>query len=351
MKLPFDQIAPGAFATAFPKSPTTGLPAAHQGVEEQVRKLFTPPPMINTVASDAVAKQGMMGAPPMPADAAPTAAEAARMWGPRPSAAPVNPFGSMDPRPLSERRSGGPMSYSPRGVGTTSPFAFAVGQNNKNFDQRTGQPPGIGAFMAQGIPSPALSPETFFGSAKPAPAAPGSLAFMTSAPPGSRDATFWADEAQKMNTFFGEQQKVGADMQAADAQTAADAAKQEQAMQVTTTPVPGTDYVIPFAGSKAMGTLPVQRPEAPLPPGMMPTQAMRGGVTYETPQAGKTAKPNISWQTAADGLTKIPYETITDPKTGQTMLRKVKIMDENGDGIDDATQGGDAAGWQSWAEQ
>ena len=96
----------------------------------------------------------------------------------------------------------------------------------------------------------------------------------------------------------------------------------------------------------AGGFFPGPKPEAPLPPGMMPTQAMRGGVKYESPQA-KPAKPNISWQTSEDGKSKVPYESVTDPKTGLTVLRRVKIVDENGDGIDDRQQ----SGWQSWAEQ
>jgi len=89
-----------------------------------------------------------------------------------------------------------------------------------------------------------------------------------------------------------------------------------------------------------------QYPEAELE-GQLPN----GTKIRKAPVKQTAAKPNISWQTSADGLTKIPYETVTDPKTGQPVLRKVKIMDENGDGIDDATQGGAAAGWQSWAEQ
>jgi hypothetical protein len=56
--------------------------------------------------------------------------------------------------------------------------------------------------------------------------------------------------------------------------------------------LPGTDYVAPIFGGKVSAqTLPMAKPEAPLPPGLMPTEANRGGVTYKAPGADKPAKP------------------------------------------------------------
>lgn len=371
MKLPFGQIPPGTFDAAFPKSLTTGLPAMHQGVETQARRMQAPPPMINTVASDTVAKLGMNG--PAPMTAAPPPASMMMM---APRQAPVNPLGGMDPRPLSAR-SGGPMSYAPRGVGTNNPNSYAVGRNNKDFAMRTGQAPmmmqpgqgprGQAPMMLGGF----VPPQSSNGLPAPAPGGPPS---MMPAPGGGRDDAFWAEQSGLMNTFLGEQQKLGMDMELAD-QTAA--AKIEERAQNTAQEIMGDmrktarareTYMIPDPITGQMspthfGMNGMVLPSAAGAPAPMTAddvaaaRAMGGDVRMQMGDtqvsfpgqgpAAKSAKPNISWQTSEDGKSKVPYESVTDPKTGQTVLRRVKIVDENGDGIDDRA----ASGWQSWAEQ
>lgn len=86
-----------------------------------------------------------------------------------------------------------------------------------------------------------------------------------------------------------------------------------------------------------LGQYQQQRLPGPVQPGQAaPSQTTRvdGG--------GRAEKPTISWQTDDLG-NKVPYQTVTDPETGEVYLRKLRIVDANGDGIDDRTQGGGAA--------
>ena len=369
MKLPFGQIPPGTFDAAFPKSLTTGLPAMHQGVETQARRMQAPPPMINTVASDTVAKLGMNG--PAPMTAAPPPASMMMM---APRQAPVNPLGGMDSRPLSERSSAGPMSYAPRGVGTNNPNSYAVGRNNKDFAMRTGQAPmmmqpgqgprGQAPMMLGGF----VPPQSSNGLPAPAPGGPPS---MMPAPGGGRDDAFWAEQSGLMNTFLGEQQKLGMDMELAD-QTAA--AKIEERAQNTAQEIMGDmrktarareTYMIPDPITGQMspthfGMNGMVLPSAAGAPAPMTAddvaaaRAMGGDVSIkqgntqvQLPGTPPADKPTISWQPSDDGKSKVPHQLVTDPKTGKPYWQKMRVVDENGDGIDDRQQ----SGWQSWAEQ
>ena len=56
-------------------------------------------------------------------------------------------------------------------------------------------------------------------------------------------------------------------------------------------PIPGTSYTMPIADGKPMGTLPMQKPDAPIPAGLVPTQVTRGDITYRLPEAPKPAAP------------------------------------------------------------
>lgn len=308
----------------------------HQGVEERGRSGL-PPPMINTVASDRVAQLGRNG--PAPMTAAVPAPPSMMMAPVQSRQAPVNPLGGMDSRPLSERGSGGPMSYSPRGVGTNNPMSFAVGQNNKDFAMRTGQAPMMpplsmrpGPMMLGGYVPPQSS-----NGMPPPPMLPA---------PG-RDDAFWNQMSSDTSAFLGEQQKLGMDMQLADQTAAAEAQKNEMAMQVTTAAVPGTNYVIPFAGNKAMGTLPVQKDvPAMTADDIAAARAMGGDVSIQQGDTqvrlpGMTATPQAEvklpkiYQGKADLAGKLgrDYYYELDAKTGQP--RKVYIEDANGDGVPD----------------
>ena len=227
MKLPFGQIPPGTFDAAFPKSPTTGLPAMHQGVETQARRMMAPPPMINTTASDKVAALGAAG--PAPMTAALPAPPSMMMAAPR--QAPVNPLGGMDSRPLSERSSAGPMSYAPRGVGTNNPNSYAVGRNNKDFAMRTGQAP----MMMQPGQGPRGQAPMMLGGFVP-PQSSNGLPPPPMLPAPGRDDAFWNQMSSDTSAFLGEQQKLGMDMQLAD-QTAA--AKIEERAQNTAQEIMG----------------------------------------------------------------------------------------------------------------
>lgn len=168
IKLPFTTAA------AFPASAFEPSRARlQQGVEARARAAVPAPPVINTTASDRVAALGR-SAVPMASAAMPGPAPVM----PTPAAAPLNPLGGMDARPLSARGNAGPMSYSPRGVGTTNPNAFAVGVNNRN------RPAPVMPGMAG--PVPAALPLMMSGPGS-APA-PGGM----SAPVPGRDDAFWS---------------------------------------------------------------------------------------------------------------------------------------------------------------
>lgn len=394
MKLPFGQIPPGTFDAAFPKSPTTGLPAMHQGVETQARRMMAPPPMINTTASDKVAALGAAG--PAPMTSAPPPASMMMM---APRQAPVNPLGGMDSRPLSERSSAGPMSYAPRGVGTNNPNSYAVGRNNKDFAMRTGQAPmmmqpgqgprGQAPMMLGGF----VPPQSSNGLPAPAPGGPPS---MMPAPGGGRDDAFWAEQSGLMNTFLGEQQKLGMDMELAD-QTAA--AKIEERAQNTaqeimgdmrktarareTYPsidpmtgevnqryytsgngmmvprnqpeppplapsvqmIPGTGIGIPMIGDKLIPGAPMMRQEENVgwsPKGQQPTKLS----PMERPGTGKAPVTRTFPRKGADGQ---PEEVTMQWNEQRGGWEPVKFLDANGDGVDDRqpgqTAGSTKSGW------
>lgn len=102
---------------------------------------------------------------------------------------------------------------------------------------------------------------------------------------------------------------------------------------VGTISVPGTDYVMPHADGRVMGTLPTTRKEAPLPPGMVPVQAERNGVQYGMPGTPKPTVPTVKEFKNAAGISE--YRQWNHEKGG---WEKVKFIDENGDGIDDRQQ-------------
>jgi hypothetical protein len=128
------------------------------------------------------------------------------------------------------------------------------------------------------------------------------------------------------------------------AQRAAQRAAEGDPTKVTTQRIEGTDYIIPFAGNKAMGTLPVMKAEAPLPAGLVPTGAVRGGVQYgpaETAQTGKA--PAFTYEKDPNGKITGAVYPVQDPKTGAWRLQRADI---NGDGVispEEAAAAGGAA--------
>lgn len=122
-------------------------------------------------------------------------------------------------------------------------------------------------------------------------------------------------------------------------------------------PLPGNpNYGVPIINGEAQRQfLPVPPLPTPQPPplsaaelgqanaaGFEPTQINGSGfdpqgVPYlRKKEPDKMDKPNITWQ---DG---VPYHITMDAK-GNPQVRKLAIIDANGDGIDDRTQGGAAA--------
>ena len=334
MKLPFNQIVPGTFDSAFPKPPTNGLPPA--GVESRARQMQPATPMINTMASDRVAKLGMNG----PAAASMQAMSPAPMMRPAAQAAsPLggmssrSPLGGMPSRSLSGR--GGPMSYSPKGVGTNNPNSYAVGKNNKNFAERTGQMP------MQQAPGMLMGASNYTAPAMTAPASAG-MAPAGMAPAG-RDDAFWSQMSADAGGFMASQDKLGADMQAADDQAAAkieeraqataqeimgDMRKTARARETFPSLDPETGAVNERYYTSGNGMMvPRNQVEAPLPPEMMPTTAMRGGVKYESPTASKPSpQPKVTYQTdPMTGEVNGGTYSVIDPKTGEIIIKKARM--------------------------
>lgn len=107
-------------------------------------------------------------------------------------------------------------------------------------------------------------------------------------------------------------------------------------------PVPGSDTPFFQDARGVIYTGSAPPPKGPLPEGMVPKGAVRDGVQYGPPTAAKPQKPQIQMIKNANG-TDEPHQVITDPDTGEVRLRKIKIIDANGDGIPDNQQMGGAA--------
>jgi hypothetical protein len=201
MKLPFTKSAPFP-ASAFIPTPDR----LKMGVEAQAKAAVPPVnPALNTVASDRVAALGRSSAPPLAMSTTPPtpAAGPSMMMPAAPAIRPPvsqSPLGGMPTTSLSSR--GGPMSYSPRGVGTTNPNAYAVGKNNKNFAERTGQMPA--PMMMPMMPDRQAAPAPMMlGGPMPTPSAPAPMS--TPAMPG-RDDAFWA--SMDNTAFMADQEKL-----------------------------------------------------------------------------------------------------------------------------------------------
>ena len=315
---------------------THGSTMPPAGVETRARQMQPAPPVINTMASDRVAKLGMNG-PAAPAMMQPAPAPMMR------PAAPASPLGGMDPRPLSAR-SGGPMSYSPRGVGTNNPNSYAVGKNNKNFAERTGQMP-----MMQQAP-----PSMMMGAS--APAAP---ALMAPAPAGmapmptGRDDAFWNQMSADTSGFMAGQDKLGADMQAADTQAAAkiedraqttamdimgDMRKTERARETFPSIDPITGAVTDRYYTSGNGMMVPRNQPAPAnmtPDDLAAAQAMGGSVTMNLPGGERVSFPgkgdagNMP-DFRTDKLTGRDYYMVPSETGG---YKRQYVEDENGDGV------------------
>jgi len=308
------------------------------------------PMIVNGVRSFDTAAAPVPAAAPLPAPAAPAPMMAARAQAPArsmmmPAAAPVNPLGGMNPAPLSAR--GGPMSYSQQGVGTNNPNAYAVGQNRAPLGMRL-----LERAARRRDPRAILA----LASMEQANAQQGQQLGMMQMREAADAQRFEQQQQNSMMMFdrqqqamnerdamnFGQQKEI---MQMQSEQRAGESAlayqrrlEEERAQreaegdptQVRAVPVPGTDYVIPYAGNKAMGTLQTARPDAPLPAGLVPTGAMRGGVQYgpAQPQTGKA--PAFTYEKDPSGKITGAVYPVQDPQTGAWKLQRADI---NGDGV------------------
>lgn len=375
MKLPFGQIPPGTFDAAFPKSPTTGLPAMHQGVETQARRMQAPPPMINTVASDTVAKLGMNGPAPMTAAPPPASmmmsanpqrpAPPSGMGGPFPPsmmAAPMTPvnalsrgapagMGSMlgGPRPAGGRSANDPMRIAETARRQGDPrliMGLAQQQQGQQFQREM-----FGAQQNAMNQRDAVNFDQglqMFGAQQNAMNQRDAMNFQ------QKQHMFQLETARRAGESALEWQRrrdLEAERRAAQSIVGGEQMKLDNGFVPM---VKRSDGTMSMAG----GFMPAKETAPPMTADdIAAARAMGGDVRMQMGDtqvsfpgqgpAAKSAKPNISWQTSEDGMSKVPYESVTDPKTGQTVLRRVKIVDENGDGIDDRA----ASGWQSWAEQ
>jgi hypothetical protein len=251
-----------------------------------------------------------------------------------------SPLGGYDPRPLSER---GPMR-PPRGVGTTNPNATRVGPIRAPGERELTRAARRGNWRAAGMLYGTATGQEFEREMQ----GQQMQGRMTMAEQERADRMkFWQMDQDSRREAEGrgmlrEDRNWERDTQRRSAEADADRAfrleqwqrEQEAAgdpTDVRAVPVPGTDYVVPMSGRKAMGTLPAQRPPAP---GMTQEEIeqarQQGGrvkvtrpggeeVTYEPPAAAPAerrmqrvpAQPGV---TASDPGTP---ERMFDPYTGE----------------------------------
>ncbi len=239
---------------------------------------------------------------------------------------PRNPLGGMDARPLSAR--GGPMGYSPKGVGTNNPNAYAVGQNNKGFRLRTSTeapnpaPPSMPKFpgsllsdsarprLPLRLPgSPASLPSVEgdgggasqgmpkFPSALREASAPARLPWQLpgspiQSPPG-RDDAFWAEREQSMNDFWkgqdaDEVQRVAQEAKAAEAE-----AKKGFKLQPLDPLDPSRGDALLRGDDSLFNILPGKKPAPPpvTADDVAAARAMGGAVTMPLPGGGQVSFP------------------------------------------------------------
>lgn len=241
------------------------------------------------------------------------------------------------------------MNYSQQGVGTNNPNAYAVGQNRAPLGLRL-----LERAARRRDPRAILA----LASMEQQNAQQGQQLGLMQMREAADAARFNQQQQNQLTMFerqqlsmqerdasnFGQQKEI---MQMQSEQRAnesalefqrrqeAEAAQREaegDPTQVTTAPIPGTEYVIPFAGKKAMGTLPVVKAEAPLPAGLVPTGAVRGGVQYgpaQTTTDNKAPAFTYEKEPGTGRITGAVYP-VQDPQTGQWRLQRADL---NGDGV------------------
>lgn len=229
------------------------------------------------------------------------------------------------------------MSYSQQGVGTTNPNAYAVGKNRAPVGMRMltqaarrRDPRAIMALATmeqdqaqQGQQMSLMQMREAADAQRFDQQQQNAMTMFEREQQAAqqRDATNFEQQQQMFQ--MQSQQRAGEsalEFQRRQEAEAAQRAAEGDPTKVTTAQIPGTDYVIPFAGNKAMGTLPVMKAETPLPAGLVPTGAMRGGVQYgpvktaqERPRPLEMIEPresSVAGQTATPRLQR-------DPVTGE----------------------------------
>ncbi len=359
MTLPFRQAAPfpaEAFIRPQPsmdkfkplmdpnnRPKNTGLPPGQMGVETQAR-VNAPPPrpgMPDTSASDRVAALGRNASVPGASASITPAPMPAR--GPTMTAS-TSPLGGMDTRPLSAR---GPV----RMPGTTNPNAVRVtpmrmpGERQLMIAARRGDVHAASMLYGAGQQSASEDRNRAFQAWRDSQQSAERQAQSQQVRSWQQDDQqqqqafqVWRDEQEakrreqdRMETRNWQIQDRAVEWSREDAQRANEG-------EVSIKPIEGTDYVIPMLGSRAMGTIPVKRKDAPLPANMVPSQVTRDGVTYVSKEErDASSKPTIMWGEDSD-MKRVPFQQIVDPTTGEVKLRRVTIVDSNGDGVDDRKQ-------------
>lgn len=333
---------------------TSGVDVS-QGVEQQARarrEMAGPQP---TMLVNGVQRFNAPASPPpamMPPAAAPM--QAAQMM-PAPASQPptrmaaVNPLGGMDARPLSAR--GGPMSYSQQGEGTTNPNAFRVGQNNAPLGMRLleraarrrdpraiMQLAGMEQQNVQNAQQMGMMQMREAGDAQRFGLQQQQQQTMFEQQQTAmqmRDATNFDQQKQIME--MQNQQRAGESavefqrrQDAEAAQRAADSIVGDATIQVPGGFVPA----VRTAGGQvrmAGGFMTAKTPDAPLPEGLVPQRAMRGGVEYgpaETAQTGKA--PAFTYEKDPNGKITGAVYPVQDPQTGAWKLQRADL---NGDGV------------------
>ncbi len=149
-----------------------------------------------------------------------------------------------------------------------------------------------------------------------------------------------AQQFQQQMTMFGLNQGAAA-MEAERKRLQEEADRKRVPITGAVQVAPG--FGISYADGRPMGNIPMAKPEAPLPPGMVPMQAERGGVQYGMPSNQPPPPPKVQWEKDAAGNIISGVETFYNPQTQRYEYQRIKVTDRNNDGIPDNPAGGAAA--------
>ncbi len=120
---------------------------------------------------------------------------------------------------------------------------------------------------------------------------------------------------------------------------------QKEAPQPSMMQLPGTNDFVPMFGNQQVRGAPIYSPQPTLVP-LPDSQAgppTPGTTLQPKPKDAKADKPVITWGEDPETGKRMPFQQIVD-ESGNVTMKRVKIVDADGDGVDDRLEQGAAPG-------